>query len=470
MDAEERDGVWITTVEVTAPSHAELIRRTAAVERQLKKFAAEKPKPRRARGEGALYRRARDGMWVGQIELEKSPDGKRRKSKPVYSKDHATCVEKLGKLRDDLARGIEQKSDRRLTVKVYLLGVSEDDTDGWINTVAKTNLRPHAWKSYRSAINTRIVPVIGGRRLWSLSPDDVRYMHQWILGATYTRGKSEEEHHYSTRSVEEAHNVLSAALGDAVSGGHAPRNVCELVKKPKVLSEGHGSLTTDQARAVLLASLAAQDPMVTRWAAGLMLGGRQGEILGLEWDRIDLERRALDLSWQLEWLPLKPGADPEDPERFDVRPDFEYRPIWRGAAWTRPKSYKSTRMIPIPEPLAAILTVLRERSVSNPWGLVWVSQPKARSRYGQGVTPVSDLADREGWAAAQELARVDPVSVHGMRGTTATLLLEAGVADSVSQSIMGHSKVAMTRRYQTVNLDLARQALGNLGGLLELPG
>lgn len=469
MDMEQSgDGIWRTTIEVTADQPAELIKRVAALERLLKKMAAKKPKPRRARGEGTCFPRGEDGLYVVQIELPRGPDGKRRKSKPQYASDKATAITKLQELKDDLAKGIIQTSDRRLTVKAYLLGVSDDDSDGWINTTAKTNLRPHAWKSYRSAIKTRIVPSIGGRRMWTLSVEDIEYMHQWILGATYTRGKSTEEQHYSTRSVEEAHNVLSAALSDAVSKDKAPRNVCELTKKPPVLSEKHGALTSEQARSVLLAALEAKDPMVTRWAAGLMLGGRQGEILGLEWDRIDLPLRALDLSWQLEWLPLKPGADPEDPDRFDVRPGFEYRPIWRGAAWTRPKSSKSTRMIPIPEPLAAILTVLKKQAVPNPWGLVWVSQPKARTRYGKDVTPVSDLADREAWAAAQQRAGIEPVAVHGMRGTTATLLLEAGVSDKVSQAIMGHSTVAMTRRYQMVDLELARRALGNLSPLLEI--
>ena len=74
----------------------------------MKRERIEKPKPRRARGEGTLYRRNRDGMWVGQIELPKGPDGKRRKSKPVYSKDRATVVEKLDEVKDNYAKGIAQ--------------------------------------------------------------------------------------------------------------------------------------------------------------------------------------------------------------------------------------------------------------------------------------------------------------------------------------------------------------------------
>jgi len=76
---QQRDGIWSTTVEVTATSHADLIKREAAVRRLLAKLDKEPGKPRRSRGESALYQRSRDGMWVGQGDLEPGPDRDRRK-------------------------------------------------------------------------------------------------------------------------------------------------------------------------------------------------------------------------------------------------------------------------------------------------------------------------------------------------------------------------------------------------------
>ncbi len=452
---EQRDGIWRESVEVTAPSQAELIKRLAAVKRLLKKADAEKPKPRRARGEGTLHKRA-DGMWVGYIELPKGPDGKRRKTKPVYSTDRAEAVKKLNEVKDQVAKGLEQ-TDQRLTVAAYL--------EEWIEQVAKTRLRPTAWASYRSAINTRIVPAIGGRKLATLQPADIRHMHSWILGHTYKRGKTEVP--YTTRSVEEAHNVLSAALTDAVAEGKAHRNVCELVSKPKVLSQSHGALTVEQARSVLLVAHRESDAMVTRWAAGLMLGGRQGELLGLQWDRVDLDAGTLDLAWQLQWLKLKAGAKSDDPGRFDVPAGFEHIPLWRGAALTRPKTSKSQRMLPIPAPLVAILEVYKRTATKNPWDLVWVTVPGEKSR-DKVPKPISDKDDRAAWKAAQIRAEVDPVDIHAMRGTTATLLMEAGVDARIIQEILGHSNVVTTRGYQTVNLEAARKSLGSLDALLEL--
>ncbi|RJO71436.1 site-specific integrase [Nocardia panacis] len=395
-------------------------------------------------------------MWVGRLELEAGSDGQRRRSKPVYSADRAELIKKLDKLKGELSQGLTQL-DQQMTIAVWL--------EYWIDHIAKFRMRPHAWRSYRSAIRTRIIPAIGHLKLAQLEPKHVRYMHKHILGRTYKRGG--EDVPYTTRSVEEAHNVLSAALAAAREEGKAHRNVAEKVTKPQVLSESHGALTATQARSVLLAAMEAKDPLVTRWAAGLMLGGRQGELLGLQWDRVDFEEGSLDLAWQLEWLPLKKEADPDDPKRFDVQPGFKHTPLWRGAALTDPKTSKSQRVTPLPVPLAAILKVYRETWEPNPWNLVW-TLPRPRLKELPGM-PISDVLDRKGWKAAQERAGIkDVVDVHAMRGTTATLLLEAGVDAKIIQSILGHASVVTTRGYQTVDLTLARSALGNLDALLEL--
>lgn len=450
---EFHDDAWRTTIEISGESRAIVDKRAAAVRRLLRQLEKDKPKPARAPGEGALYKRG-DGIWAGRVELPVAPDGSRRRSRPVYSTDRATAIAKLETLKADIAAGREQL-DQFLTVEAWL--------SYWIDEIAKPRMRPHAWKTYRGLINNQIVPALGSRRLATLKPEHIRGLHKHILASSYTRTDKDTgepvEIPYSTRTVEAAHNVLSAALGDAVAEAKAHRNVCEIVTKPPVLSTPRGTLTAEQARNVLVAAMRADDRLVTRWAAGLMLGGRQGEMLGLQWERVDLERGTLDLSWQLEWLPLHADADPEDPGRFDVPAGFDHLPLWRGAALTRPKTDTAQRIIPIPAPLGAILSAHRSTWEPNPWDLVWVT--------GRG-TPISDRADREAWAEALLRVHAPNVVVHAMRGTTATLLLEAGVDAHVIASIMGHAEVVTTRGYQRVDQRLAREALGNLDGLLRL--
>jgi integrase len=450
---EWRDGQWVEVIEVTSKSKTEVTKRAAALRRALKKLEEKPAKPRRAHGEGTLHQRP-NGLWRGQLPLPPGPDGKRRRTKPVYNMDRAVVIDGMHKVRQNIEQGLDEV-DKRLTVQTWLV-------DMWIDDIAKPKLSPNAYRSYVSAIRTRIVPAIGKKYLATLKPEHIRFMHKWILDATYTRGKGENAKQipYTTRSVEEAHNVLSAALTDAVREGRVHRNVCELVSKPAVISKSHGDLTAEQARTLLMTAYRRKDPMVTRWAAGLMLGGRQGELLGLQWDRVDLELGTLDLAYQLDWLKLKPGADPDDPDRYDIPRGYEHIPLWRGAALTRPKSKKSLRIVPLPEPLAAILTAYRKIWEPNPWNLVWTSS--------RG-TPIGDSVDLRAWRAALTAAQLPTdIDIHAMRGTTATLLLEAKVDAHVVQSILGHSKVATTRGYQRVDIRLQREALGQLSPLLEL--
>lgn len=445
---EWRDGQWVETIEVASKNKNDVTKRAAALRRQLKKMEQAPKKARRASGEGAIFQRS-DGMWVGRREMGQSPEGKRRRAE-IYSKDHGVVVDGMNTLREQAAKGLDPL-DKKLTVKTWLV-------DMWIDDIAKLKLAPNAYKSYKSAINTRIVPAIGKKHLATLKPEHIRQMHKWILAATYERGGKKIP--YTTRSVEEAHNVLSAALADAMREGKVHRNVCELVPKPSVVSTPHGALTAEQARKLLMTAHRRGDRMVTRWAAGLMLGGRKGELLGLQWDRVDLEAGTLELSWQLDWLPLHKGADPDDPKRFDVRPDLEYIPLWRGAALTRPKTARSQRVIPIPVPLAAILEAYRQTWEPNEWNLVWASS--------RG-TPIGDSVDTKAWNAALKAAGLPTsIDIHAMRGTTATLLMEARVDAHVIKSILGHAKVATTRGYQQVSLKFAREALGELDELLQL--
>ena len=51
------------------------------------------PKRRRGRGEGAVYRRASDGLWVGMLDLGVVQGRRRRKT--VYGQSEREVLQKL---------------------------------------------------------------------------------------------------------------------------------------------------------------------------------------------------------------------------------------------------------------------------------------------------------------------------------------------------------------------------------------
>jgi integrase len=421
---------------------------------------------RRQKGTGSLYKRE-DGLWVGMVSGY-GVDGK-RKRRAVTSKDRATAQRKLTAL-------VAQVNDqgglpaRGLTVEQWLTT--------WLDTIAAKRVRPRTLATYRGYARTHLIPALGRHRLDRLQPQHVRAMTDGMVKA----GAS------STTALQ-AHAILTKCLTDAVREGHITRNVAQLVDRPRKEASDRGALTPEQA--VTLLRSVDKTAMGARWAAALFLGARQGEVLGLEWDRVNLDLGTVDLSWQLQRLPWRHGCGtmagtatanagstsqraPANagavvrskcgkraaycPKReLDVPRGFELRPITGALALTRPKSRAGQRLIPLPPPMLAALTWHRANTTGT--GLVW-----ARAN-GDPIDPKADNAE---WHDALERAGLPSVPLHAARHSCATLLLRAGVDQRVIASIMGHSNVTTTQGYLHSDQTLQRDAMARLGTMLAI--
>lgn len=398
--------------------------------------AKRKKKTRRPRGDGSFYQRKSDGLFIGAVYREDEYGESSRVT--VSSMDEQTAWEEFRKLRAKVDAGTY-----RPTPKMTL----GDWLDYWVREIVTPSKAPRTRRSYSDTCKNQIKPLLGEQRL-PITPAQVR---------TLLRRVGDQDG-WGERTVQNTYVVLNIAMERAVKEDVISKNPCKVVDKPKVTeSDEEKALTSDQARKVLLKAAEVQDPMVTRWAMAFLLGTRQAETLGLEWDRVDIKGLTLDLSWQLQSLETYEGASLDDPDRFIIPKGFLVRPVYRRFALTRPKSQRSKRLIPLPEPLAAILKKYRETTTVGEYNLVWTKEDG---------TPVPGKYDSDWWHAALSRAKVPDLPLHAARHTTATLLQEMGVEESVRMQIMGHSSVAAQRRYAHLSLDAARKALGNLDSLL----
>jgi len=225
--------------------------------------------------------------------------------------------------------------------------------------------------------------------------------------------------------------------------------------------------------------------MGSRWAAALLTGARQGELLGLELDRVT---DRLDLSWQLQRLTWSHGCSPRDPEtarcgrtrgtdcpdRFLRAPeDHEHRHLTGGLWLSRPKSRAGWRDIPLVEPLRSIIE--RRLAVSaqepNPHGLLWTAERK-KDPYVEELrpldgSPIDPAKDNYAWHRLLAAAGVRDARLHDARHTTADLLLEAGVSEPVIMEILGQSTLSVMRGYLSRgNHALLGDALSKVSALL----
>lgn len=389
---------------------------------------------RRTAGDGSLFQRA-DGMWCASIDLGYGPDGKRKRW-TGRSMSKAKALAKLREARAELSAAGSVSSKTR-TVSSWL--------DYWLENIAKPSIRPKTFREYERCVRLHLKPRIGSEKLALLTPQKVRAAEVAIA----------KEHTAATAN--NVHRCLRTALAAAEREGEIGRNPAALVSPPKAKRVVREPLTVEQAVEVIGAD---EDG---RWTFSLLTGTRQGEALGLEWDRLDLDAGTADISWQLQRITYSHGCGGtcgrrrggNCPQRvLDVPDDFEARTLAGSSLLlTRPKTARSTRLIPLAPQLVQPLIAHR---VTKGSGLVWTNHGR----------PIDPKDDAHAWDAMLKDLGLPDVPLHSARHTTATLLMELGVDAAIVQAIMGHTDAATTRGYQHTDLSLARKALDGLGEAL----
>lgn len=390
---------------------------------------------RRQYGSGSVHKRKRDGRWVGTIEAGWTKTGARRRI-TVTAKTEAEAKAKLKKRQRDLTRGDDTTSGRT-TVKAW--------ADEWIAATART-ARPSTHTTDVGAVRKWIVPTIGHRRLDHLRPADRREVAEAIRA----------EH--ATSTARRYDGVLVRMLKAAQAEGHAvPPNVLG-VRAPLPNPHDRQAMSMAEAMAVLEVVSARADG--SRWVAALVQGMRPAECLGLTWPEVDDEM--LTVSWQLQALPY---IDKRDRGKgFRVPDGYEARQVDRSLHLVRPKSAAGWRTIPLVPWMASTLAAWRDVAPQSPHGLVWPAHDGSPRR------KPDDVAE---WHDIQRLAGVQhpsgrPYHRHEIRHTTATLLMELGIPESVRIAIMGHSSIAVTRGYEHADRAMALRALEQVAGRLQL--
>lgn len=400
-----------------------------------------------AYGEGTIYQR-KDGKWVACVEAGYTPSGGRRRITRARTTE-AEAKRVLRALRRQVLA--EQKAtavNPRTTLK------------GWIDTWApgyKRTARPRTYSNDLSLLGKWVIPTIGHRRLTDLTVTDLRKMEAGMRQA----GRS-------TTSIRYVRLILHRVLKAAIVEGHSIPDSVMLAPKPPAAASKRQAIPAADAATLLKAatekdawtplpastSLPAQrarrlagEQDASRWVAALLQGMRQGECLGLTWDRIDLDAGTLTVDRQLVEMTAAEDVTGADGVTYEHLTDGYY--------WGPTKSKAGARVLPLVPWMAAALSAWRDQCPDSPYGLVW-----PRPNGG----PWSKKDDRLAWRALQDVAGVHKEDggyylVHEARHSTATLLMAAGVPATVVIAIMGHTAITTSMGYQHADLDQARQAL-----------
>lgn len=409
----------------------------------------------RVRGEGTIYQRG-DGRWVARVETG-ARDGRRR---PVYryAKTERAALDKLRQMqrsRDDGAL----PTGRGLTVEQWMRH--------YLDNIARRTLADTTMDGHRSKTEQHIIPHLGRIRLDRLDAERIESFY------------TDLEDRLAPRTVLQIHHILSRALKIAVQRKRLGVNPCAMVEAPSTTRYEGTSLTDTEARRVL--DVASQLRSAVRWQIGLSMGLRQGEVLGLRWQYVDLERKRLRVALVYSTPRYRHGCDDPKTCGLDYKPKARASkcPHRRGGPMLKePKSEKSRRTLPLPEPLVEVLRAHRQRQLEERIALGdrwtgWTydgelvddlvfAQPNGR--------PTGPHTDWDEWKQILHDAGVRDIRVHDGRHTTATLLLEAGIDIRVVSEWLGHSSIQLTGdTYQHVTERLEREAADRISASILMP-
>jgi integrase len=342
-------------------------------------------------------------VWSFVVDLGPDPaTGRRRQAR---RSGFATKKAAEAALRD-LATAAEagtSVSRSRITVSQFL-------TD-WLETI-KPRIRETTWVSYRMAVE-RIARQVGAVQLQSLTPLQVESLYATLLERGGAGGRS-----LAPKTVRNCHIVLRRALADAERLGLVTRNpaaVAKTVSAPRVEQKTWSSEEIQR-----FFDAVAGERLSMAFVLLATTGMHRGEVLGLRWEDVDLDERALSI---VQTLTTVSG-------RVHIGP---------------PKTGKSRRRVSLDTVTFDALKAHRTRQLeerlaagdawSNDGDLVFTDE------LGGPVHPdrFSRLFDRI--ARDAELPRI---RLHDLRHSYATLALKAGVHPKVVSERLGHSTIAIT--------------------------
>ena len=345
---------------------------------------------RRANGEGSIGRTS-DGRWWARVSL---PDGRR---KALYGKTRAEVAAKLAAVLKATHDGTVVPSDR-LTAGAFFAQ--------WLDG-HKAAVRHRTWKRYEGLLRLHAIPFIGRRRLNRLEPHHLQSLY------------SERMHVLSPASVRQLHAVLRRALEDTFRWDLVSRNVASLVKPPRVPRFEIKPWSSEQAQVFLQA--ARGNRFEALYTLAITTGMREGEMLGLHWDEVDLEYGHLQVRYSLEW---QTGGQ----HRFH-----------------EPKTNRSRRRIRLP---AVTIQALREHRARQAeerlrLGPSWNATNLVFPNVIGGPMRPSNLI-RNSFQPILRASGLPVIRFHDLRHTAATILLVRGVHPKVVSEMLGHASIQIT--------------------------
>lgn len=227
---------------------------------------------RRANGEGTVYRR-KDGKYEAALSYRLPTGELKRRRQERGTREEADLA--LARMKVDRDGGIVLDGPNP-TLREFLVS--------WLRDVVVPNVSPKTLETYEVALRLHILPVLGHVRIKDLTARRIQ--------ALYAQKRAEG---LSVATRQKIHGTLKRGLRQAVEWGEIAASPAANLSPPKAPpedgedSEEIQAYSEDEARRLFAAARERDDRFRNLYVVAVRAGIRQGELLGLRWEDLDLD-------------------------------------------------------------------------------------------------------------------------------------------------------------------------------------
>lgn len=354
----------------------------------------------------------------------------------------------------------------KLTYKQYI--------DLWLEEYARKQMQPTSLERSEDALNKLILPELGHLKLAKIQPLHIQRFYDTLIQNGYkVKGERRE---YKTNTIKRIHQIISSTLNTAVRWQLIENNPCSRISPPKI-----GNATTDikcfslEEAQIFLDQL---DQEYTIYNGGkfkadgttagnnyeihkvplqmkvffylaLFGGFRLGELVALTWDDIDFQNNTVSIT--------KSTAKTKN-----------------GQITKCPKTPTSIRTVTLP---ADVIQLVKQYKIEQAkyrlsLGSYWkgeehlfIQNDGKQINIGTPNHTFKKIIRRYNETASNDLKLPD-ITLHGLRHTSATLLIAQNIDVRTVSGRLGHAKCSTTMNIYAHALkkqdEVAADSLGNL--------
>lgn len=242
-------------------------------------------------GEGTVHQR-KNGKYEAALSYRSPTGGVKRRRVERATREEADLA--LARMKVDRDGGVVFGGPNP-TLREFVIP--------WLRDVVVPNVSPKTLETYEVACRLHILPTLGNVRLKDLTARKI----QSLYAQKYAEGLS-----VATR--QKIHGTLKRALRQAVEWGEIPASPAANLSPPKAPpeddegSEEIQAYSEDEARRLFQAAIERGDRFRNLYVVAVRAGLRQGELLALRWEDLDLDANPATLMLRRSLAPRIGGG------------------------------------------------------------------------------------------------------------------------------------------------------------------